>query len=71
MFIVNCANCNEPLRLPDDAAGKTIRCLKCKVIILVPEKPPKPEGVSYGAETTDFVEKKPPSGSSGTRRPKG
>jgi LSD1 subclass zinc finger protein len=53
MFIVHCANCNEPLRLPDDAAGKTIRCLKCMAIIMVSERLPsaEPPGHFTGAET--------------------
>jgi LSD1 subclass zinc finger protein len=35
MFILVCAGCEHPLKLPDDAAGKVIRCLKCKSIIMV------------------------------------
>jgi LSD1 subclass zinc finger protein len=43
MFIVHCANCDQPLHLPDDAAGKTIRCLKCKAVIMISERSPSVE----------------------------
>jgi LSD1 subclass zinc finger protein len=60
MFVVNCAGCDQLLRLPDDAAGQTIRCVKCKAIILIPENPNTGDEPSYSslAETTAYVEKK-------------
>jgi LSD1 subclass zinc finger protein len=62
MFVVNCAGCNQLLNLPDDAAGRTIRCVKCKVIILIPENPKTGDQPSYSsmAETKDFVDKRQP-----------
>jgi len=41
MFVVHCPLCNAALRLPDEVAGKTIRCLKCQTIILVHQQPAK------------------------------
>ena len=38
MLIINCPDCNEFIRLPDDAGGNTIQCLRCKSIILIREK---------------------------------
>ena len=38
MVIINCPDCNELIRLPDDADGNTIQCLKCKSILLIREK---------------------------------
>jgi len=35
MFTVNCAGCDRPLNLPEDAYGKVIRCLHCSTIIMV------------------------------------
>jgi LSD1 subclass zinc finger protein len=58
MFSVNCANCNELLRLPDDAAGKSIRCLKCQAAIHLPVNPVKTSGYSSGVLMREFVEKK-------------
>ena len=51
MFIVHCANCNEPLHLPDDAAGKTIRCLNCKAIIMISERLGSVEQPDYSSGT--------------------
>jgi len=36
MFILKCPLCQTALRLPDEAAGKSINCLKCKGVITVP-----------------------------------
>jgi len=38
MVIINCLDCNELIRLPDDAGGNMIQCLRCKSIILIREK---------------------------------
>jgi LSD1 subclass zinc finger protein len=56
MFIIICGNCNEPLRLPDEAAGKAVRCLKCKEVIMLPPDPAKISGYSNGFASRDFVE---------------
>jgi hypothetical protein len=42
VFTVNCSFCNTPIRLPDDAAGKTISCPNCKKKNVITEQPPKP-----------------------------
>jgi hypothetical protein len=52
--------CNQTLRLPDQVAGKVIRCLKCKTIIMLPEKPAESADNSSAAEMIDFVEKDEP-----------
>jgi DNA-directed RNA polymerase subunit RPC12/RpoP len=44
MFAINCSRCNEQIKLPDDALGKTINCPKCKTLILIPDKPLKSTG---------------------------
>ena len=38
MFIIMCPDCNEVIRLPDDAGGITLQCLRCNSIILFREK---------------------------------
>jgi hypothetical protein len=35
---VKCKFCGQKLRLPDNAAGKKIRCPKCNRVIEVPSK---------------------------------
>ena len=60
MFIVNCAGCNDTLRLPDHAAGKTIQCWKCKDIIWIAEFSPSGEKPSYSSrvKAKDLANKK-------------
>ena len=44
MFSIDCPRCSQPIKLPDEALGKTISCPKCKELILIPEKPVKSTG---------------------------
>src|SRR5262249_15449912 len=37
-MLIHCAGCDEPIRLPDETSGNAIQCLKCKLIILIPEQ---------------------------------
>jgi len=57
MFIVNCAGCDHPLRLPDAAAGKAIRCRKCKTIMLIPKKRQESSDYAFGTKPKHHVEK--------------
>jgi len=56
MVIINCPDCNELIRLPDDAGGNTIQCLKCKSIILIHEQPVGALVESSGEVTETFAE---------------
>jgi hypothetical protein len=44
--------------LPDEAAGKTVRCVNCQVVIVVPMQPPKDTDDSSGAQTHDSTHEK-------------
>jgi hypothetical protein len=55
MFTSFCAACNKPIGLSDEAAGKSIRCLNCQAIILVPMQLPTDTEDSSGAQTKDYT----------------
>jgi len=54
MFTITCPACNRTLNLPDAVAGKIIRCLKCKSIIMVSPHRAKTADYSKEAQTTDI-----------------
>jgi len=54
MFTITCPACNRPLNLPDAVAGKIIRCLKCKSIIMVSQHRAKAADYPKEAQTTDI-----------------
>jgi LSD1 subclass zinc finger protein len=60
MFIINCACCKHPLKLPDDAAGKMIRCLKCKTVILIPKRSAEDSNSPIKPHTTVVDDEQPP-----------
>lgn len=40
---VNCPECAEPMRFPDRAAGKVVRCPNCEAKVLIPDEPAMPQ----------------------------
>jgi uncharacterized paraquat-inducible protein A len=59
VFTIKCPRCNEPIKLPDEALGKTISCPKCKELILIPTEPVKSTGelsTFFGGPKTQPVE---------------
>jgi phage FluMu protein Com len=55
MFTIRCAVCKNPLNLPDEVAGKAIRCLRCKTLILVPRHPEENASYVVGENSTDVA----------------
>jgi hypothetical protein len=56
VFTITCSRCNQPIKLPDEALGKTISCPKCKELILIPPEPVKSTGelsTFFGGSKTD------------------
>jgi len=51
MVFIKCLDCGELIRLPEDAKGNAIQCLRCKSIIQVGEQPIGALVDSSGAET--------------------
>jgi len=56
MFMIDCPACNESLKLPDEVAGKPIRCWKCMSVIWVPIQPVDELVSSSGTTSTDLFD---------------
>ena len=59
MFTITCSRCSRPIKLPDEALGKTISCPQCKELILIPDTPVKSTGelsTFFGGPKTEPVE---------------
>src|SRR5436305_3284629 len=39
MIRILCPGCQQPLRIPDEQAGATVRCPKCQAVMRVPTAP--------------------------------
>jgi predicted Zn finger-like uncharacterized protein len=37
MFLLECSFCKTPLRVPDNGAGRKVRCPRCGTALKVPE----------------------------------
>src|SRR5688572_11983860 len=38
-MLISCFQCRQPLDVPEDSAGKRVRCAHCQFVIVVPTKP--------------------------------
>ena len=37
-MLITCFQCRQPLDVPEDSAGKRVRCAHCQYVIVVPAK---------------------------------
>jgi len=58
-MLITCAGCNTKMRVPDDAAGKRVKCPQCATIVSVPDAEPpieiapvEPKDADSNAETS-------------------